>query len=81
MLFPHPLKIFAVYLSLCFFCTPVLAGFRISDETIERMMSALHAQGIKVKAFRADSASYQFSTITSARKYFDKIYVLVLLVN
>ena len=37
MVFPHPLKIFAVYLSLCFFCTPVLAGFRISDETIERI--------------------------------------------
>ena len=51
------------------------APHTMQDETIERMMSALHAQGIKVKAFRADSASYQFSTITSARKYFDKIYV------
>jgi hypothetical protein len=38
-------------------------------------MNLLHKHGINVKTFRADSASYQFSTITTARKYFDTIFV------
>lgn len=51
------------------------APHAMQDDTIDRMMIALQKQRIKVRSFRADSASYQFSTITSARKYFDKIYV------
>jgi len=47
----------------------------MQDDTIRRMMSLLHKQGIKLKTFRADSASYQFATITTAREFFDTIFV------
>ena len=47
----------------------------MQDDTINRMMQLLHNQGVKAKIFRTDSASYQFSTIATARKYFDKIFV------
>lgn len=51
------------------------APHSMQDDTIDRMMQALISQNIHVKSFRADSASYQFSTITTARKYFEKIYI------
>lgn len=51
------------------------APHTMQDDTIHRMMSLLEEQGIKVKVFRADSASYQFTTITTARQYFDTICV------
>ncbi len=51
------------------------APHTMQDDTIHRMMNLLDKQGIKVKAFRADSASYQFATITTARKYFDTIFI------
>ena len=47
----------------------------LQDETIERIFQILKSQRIKVNAFRADSASYQFSTITTISKYVDKLYV------
>ena len=51
------------------------APHTMQDDTIRRMMSLLNRQGIKVKTFRADSASYQFATITTAREYFDTLFV------
>jgi hypothetical protein len=51
------------------------APHSMQDDTIDRMMQLLKSQKIKVDCFRADSASYQFSTITTARKYFKKIFI------
>lgn len=51
------------------------APHSMQDDTIDRMMQLLLEENIQVKTFRADSASYQFSTITTARKYFEKIFV------
>lgn len=51
------------------------APHAMQDDTIHRMMGLLESHGVKVKTFRADSASYQFSTITTAREYFDTIFV------
>lgn len=51
------------------------APHSMQDDTIHRMMSLLDEQGIKATIFRADSASYQFSTITTARQYFDTLFV------
>lgn len=51
------------------------APHSMQDDTIDRMMHLLESQNIKVDCFRADSASYQFSTITTARKYFKRIFV------
>lgn len=51
------------------------APHSMQDDTIDRMMHLLESQNIKVDCFRADSASYQFSTIITARKYFNKIFV------
>jgi hypothetical protein len=47
----------------------------LQDETIKRMFEILKSQNIKVDAFRADSASYQFSTITTINRYVNKLYV------
>lgn len=51
------------------------APHSMQDDTIYRMMHLLEGQNVKVECFRADSASYQFSTITTARQYFKKIFV------
>lgn len=44
-------------------------------ETLERMFVHLENQGVKTNRFRADSASYEFLTITTIEKYTDKFYV------
>lgn len=51
------------------------APHTLQDETIERMFHLLDSENIKVNVFRADSASYQFSTITTINKYVNKLYV------
>lgn len=51
------------------------APHSMQDDTIDRMMHLLDNQNIKVDCFRADSASYQFSTISTARKYFKRIFI------
>jgi Transposase DDE domain group 1 len=51
------------------------APHTLQDETIERMFQLLNLHNIKVSVFRADSASYQFSTINTISKYVDKFYV------
>ena len=51
------------------------APHTMQDDTIERMFEQLNSQDIEVDVFRADSASYQFSTITTITKHVDKLFV------
>lgn len=51
------------------------APHTMQDDTLERMFSQLKDAGIKVNSFRADSASYQFSTICTVHKHTDKFYI------
>lgn len=51
------------------------APHTLQDETIERMFNLLDSENIKVDTFRADSASYQFSTIATISKYVNKLYI------
>jgi hypothetical protein len=51
------------------------APHTLQDETLERMFQLLADHKIKVKAFRADSASYQFSTINTVTKYTERLYI------
>ena len=51
------------------------APHTMQDDTIERMFEILNSQNIKVDVFRADSASYQFSTISTIDKHVDRFYV------
>ena len=51
------------------------APHTLQDETIDRMFEQLGAQNINVDIFRADSASYQFSTIVSVNKHVKKFYI------
>lgn len=47
----------------------------LQQDTLERMFSTLERAGIRPKAFRADSASYQFETISVVNRYVDRFYV------
>ena len=51
------------------------APHAMQDDTISRMCNLLKSQDIKVDIFRADSASYSFSTICTINKHVDKLYV------
>lgn len=47
----------------------------LQDETIERMFQILTSENITVDAFRADSASYQLSTILTINKHVHRFYI------
>ena len=47
----------------------------MQKETLERMFGLLGEQGIKVEAFRADSASWQLEVVNTARKHVDRFYI------
>ena len=47
----------------------------LQDETIERMFQTLDSHNIGVDVFRADSASYQFFTITTINKHVNRFYI------
>jgi len=51
------------------------APHTLQEETLERMFQLLKKHKTKVKSFRADAASYQFSTITKVNEYVDKFYI------
>lgn len=51
------------------------APHTMQDDTIDRMFEVLKSQGITVDSFRADSASYMFSTITTINKHVKLLYV------
>lgn len=51
------------------------APHTLQDETLERMFQLLESENIHVDVFRADSASYQFSTITTINKYVNKLFI------
>jgi hypothetical protein len=47
----------------------------LQQDTLQRMFSVLQSEDIKVKAFRADSASYQFETLSVVNQHVDRFYV------
>jgi hypothetical protein len=47
----------------------------LQQDTLERMFRLLKSHRIKIDAFRADSASYQFSTLITISKNVDKFYI------
>ena len=51
------------------------APHTMQDDTIERMFDVLNSENIKIDVFRADSASYQFSTIVTINKNVNKLFV------
>ncbi len=44
-------------------------------QTLQRMFYLLESESVSISAFRADSASYQFDTMTLINKYADKLYI------
>lgn len=51
------------------------APHTLQDESLERMFELLIKHQVKVSKFRADAASYRFSTINTINKYVDKFYI------
>lgn len=51
------------------------APHTLQDETLERMFELLKRNSVKVNIFRADAASYQFSTINTINKYVNRFYI------
>jgi hypothetical protein len=51
------------------------APHTLQEDTLERMFMELKKQKVEVAAFRADSASYQFSTINTVIKYVSRFYI------
>lgn len=51
------------------------APHAMQDDTLERMFKQFKKQNIKVDVFRADSASFQFSTICTVNKHVEKLYI------
>ena len=51
------------------------APHTLQEETLERMFELLEKHNIKVDVFRADAASYQFSTINTVNKYVNKFFI------
>ena len=51
------------------------APHTLQNETLERMFELLKKHAVKIDIFRADSASYQFSTINMINRYVDKFYI------
>ena len=47
----------------------------LQQPTLQRMFSLLESEDVSINAFRADSASYQFDTMTVINKYADKLYI------
>ncbi|MBL4657580.1 MAG: IS1380 family transposase [Flavobacteriales bacterium] len=47
----------------------------LQRQTLHRMFCLLERESISISAFRADSASYQFDTMTVINKYSDKLYI------
>ncbi len=47
----------------------------LQQDTLERMFRLLKSNSIKIDAFRADSASYQFSTLITISKNVNKFYI------
>ncbi len=45
------------------------------EKTVNRMFKLLKSEGVKIDAFRADSASYQLQVIEAAKKYANKFYI------
>jgi hypothetical protein len=47
----------------------------LQDQTLDRMFELLKEQGVRPSIFRADSASYQFSCLSSVSQNVDKFYI------
>jgi len=47
----------------------------LQQDTLQRMFSTLRTAGIRPKVFRADSASYQFETMTVIDHHVDRLFV------
>jgi len=47
----------------------------LQQETLSRMFKVLDDEGIKIDVFRADSGSYQLTTILEASKHVDKFFI------
>ena len=45
------------------------------EKTVNRMFRLLKSEGLKIDAFRADSASYQLQVVESAKKYANRFYI------
>ena len=45
------------------------------ERTVSRMFKLITSEGIKVDVFRADSASYSFQVIETAKKYVNRFYI------
>jgi len=45
------------------------------EKTISRMFKLLKSEGVKPHVFRADSASYLYQVIETAKKYVDRFYI------
>jgi len=51
------------------------APHTLQEDTLGRMFQLLEEHQIKVDVFRADAASYQFTTINKINKYVEKFYI------
>lgn len=49
----------------------------LQEETLEVIFENLRSEGIKINAFRADSASYKFEVLNVVNQYVEKVYVRV----
>lgn len=47
----------------------------LQQDTLERMFSLLATADIPINVFRADSASYQFETMTVVNRYVERLYI------
>lgn len=52
-------------------------AYALQDETLEVIFQNLKSEGIRIKNFRADSASYNFKILNLVRQYADNIFVRV----
>jgi hypothetical protein len=49
----------------------------LQEETLHTIFDNLKAEGINIKTFRADSASYKFEVLNAVNQYVDNVYIRV----
>ena len=52
-------------------------AYALQEKTLEVIFENLKSEGIKIDAFRADSASYKFDILNVVNRYVNKVYVRV----
>jgi hypothetical protein len=52
-------------------------AYALQDETLKVMFENLESEGVRVKNFRADSASYNFNILSLVNRYVDNVFVRV----